>query len=170
MMSLLVLRTPPVNSTLPVGARTPCGALPLCVEWPRLPPPGACRPTPSFPRVPHTFPAASIAHQVSEQDWAFQKASATNEILSLSWAIFFLLIEQEGKGRLPPALRPPPPRPQPLQMTSPSSPYQPTRYSPVLLERYDLPSERFPFKQIQSSIMWYFFSSPFFFIVEHNVD
>lgn len=154
-MSPLVLRAPPVNSTLPVGARTPCGAPPLCVAWPRLPPPGACRPTPSCPRVPHTFPAASIAHQVSEQDWAFQKASRTDGILTLSWALSFLLIEQEGKGRLPPALWPPPPHPQPLQRTSPSSPYQPTLYSLVLLERYDLPSEKYLIKQIKSCIMWY---------------
>lgn len=63
--SICLCRTPPVNSILPVGGRTLCGAPPHCAAWPRPPPPGACRPTWSSPTVPHTFPAASTAHQVN---------------------------------------------------------------------------------------------------------
>uniref|UniRef100_A0A8C6KS20 TSC complex subunit 1b n=1 Tax=Nothobranchius furzeri TaxID=105023 RepID=A0A8C6KS20_NOTFU len=49
---LYLCRTPPVNSTLPVGGKTLCGAPPLCVAWPHPLPQGACRPTWSSPTVP----------------------------------------------------------------------------------------------------------------------
>lgn len=93
-MSPLILRTPPVNWTPPVGERTRCGALPLCVAWPHLLPPGACRPTLSCPRVPHTLRDAFVAHQVSEQDSVFHMATQTDGI----FPIFFLFDGAGGKG------------------------------------------------------------------------
>lgn len=143
-------RTPPVISIHLVGVRTLYGAPPHCAVWPRPRLQGVCRQTWSSPTVPHTFPAAFTAHQVS----TFNRGSGEggqSESSDLEIAFVFawlFLVVQEGRGRPPPAPLPPLPRHPPSQMTSPSSPYQPAQFSPALQERYSLstPSACFYFK------------------------
>lgn len=122
-------RTLPVNSILPVWGRTPCGAPPRCAAWRHPPPPGACRPTWSSPTVPHTFPAVSTAHQVSTLNPIIRSnepnlRGCVHDAFNWAalWNVLFLWSlgpEQEGKERLPPALRPPLPHLPPCQTTSP---------------------------------------------------
>lgn len=97
-------------------------------------------------------PNAELSQSASHVPGRFRSTSGQWAGLGFSYVIpnrwdlsifFFFLLDQEGKGRLPPALQPPPLHPQPLQMTSRLSPYQPTLYSLVLLERYDMPLKKY---------------------------
>lgn len=88
-----------MNSTLPAGGRTLCGAPPLCVEWPRPLPLEACHPTWSSPTVPHTFPAASPAHQVSIYIFHSSAGVFATFYLTVKFSsLLTLLIWAGGKG------------------------------------------------------------------------
>lgn len=125
--------TPPVNSTLPAGGRTLCGAPPRCVAWPRPLLQGACRPTWSSPIVPHTYPTASTAHQVSTYITMTVRVFFTlysSDALE-SYFLLVVLIRAGGKGT-------------PASST-------PATSSPPLLLSDDFPIISLPANTVQSS-------------------